>query len=67
MLCNGKTRYNVDWKYKQTVNDGEFQYSCLTELPNKDIAIMYETAPNGSKSIYKTYTLSELKNVAEQN
>lgn len=64
---NGKTRYNVDWKYKQTVNDGEFQYSCLTELPNKDIAIMYETAPNGSKSIYKTYTLSELKNVSEQN
>lgn len=58
----GKTRYNVDWKYKEQVNSGEFQYSCLTELPNNDIAIMYETAPRGSKSIYKTYTLEQLKN-----
>lgn len=58
---NGNTRYNVDWKYKKQVNNGEFQYSCLTELPNGDIAIMYETAPEASTSIYKTYTLEELK------
>lgn len=59
---NGKTRYNVEWKYKHYVNKGEFQYSCLTELPNGDIAIMYETAPSASKSIYNTYKLEELKN-----
>ncbi len=57
---SGRTRYNVDWKYKHQVNSGEFQYSSLTELPNNDIAIMYETKPNASTSVYNTYTLSQL-------
>lgn len=57
---NGKIDYTVDWKYKTKVNFGEFQYSCLTELPNGNIAILYETSPSASKSIYKEYTLEEL-------
>ncbi|MGL5379714.1 sialidase domain-containing protein [Clostridium sp.] len=39
---NGRTKYTFDWKYKQTVKEGEFAYSCLTEMPNGNIGLFYE-------------------------
>lgn len=32
----------VDWKYHYSVNQAPFYYSCLTELPDGDIALWYE-------------------------
>lgn len=31
-----------DWKYKQMVHEGRYQYSCLTVLENGDIGLLYE-------------------------
>lgn len=32
----------VCWKYHYQVNQGEFRYSCLAELPDADVALWYE-------------------------
>jgi len=39
---NGRTRYSFNWKYKQTVKEGSFGYSALTEMPNGNIGLHYE-------------------------
>lgn len=39
---NGRTRYSFNWKYKQTVKEGTFGYSALTEMPNGNIGLHYE-------------------------
>lgn len=51
---NGK----VDWKYHYSVNQGPFYYSCLTELPNGDIALWYEYEEYAIE--LKVYSLEEL-------
>ncbi len=58
-------RYSIDWAYEYSVNDTSFAYSCLTELPNGDIAILYEG--ESSTPIYMEYTLEELMNPQEED
>jgi len=54
-------KYTVDWKYRYEVNRDEFIYSCLTELPDKRIGLLYEThVDNGAPMNYAEYQLSEL-------
>lgn len=53
--------YTVDWKYKYAVNKGGFVYSCLTQLPNGKIALLWENDPNTKPAIYTEYTIDELK------
>ena len=54
-------KYTVDWKYRYEVNRDEFIYSCLTELPDGDIGLLYEThVDNGAPMNYAEYTLEEL-------
>lgn len=45
---NGRTRYDFNWKYKQTAKDGSFAYSCLTEMPNGNVGLYYEGPENDS-------------------
>lgn len=39
---NGQPKYDIEWRYKKLVKPGYFAYSCLTELPNKNIGLFYE-------------------------
>lgn len=57
--------YKIDWKYKKEITSAEiyFAYSCLTQLPNGKIAILYEeanTAQTIDTVVLKTFSVSEL-------
>lgn len=39
---NGRTIYDINWITSKLIRNGEFAYSCLTELPNHNIGILYE-------------------------
>lgn len=61
----GETPYKIDWKYKKeiTSKDDDFAYSCLTQLPNGNIGVLYE-ASNSPQSVdaivFNSYTTNEL-------
>lgn len=48
----------VDWKYHYSVNQAPYYYSCVTELPNGDIALWYEYEEYALR--YAVYSLEEL-------
>lgn len=57
--------YTIAWKYRYDVTGEEdaFSYSCLTELPNGEIGLLYEQ--NGSPQplnmvTYRTYSMETL-------
>ena len=52
--ATGIDRYAIDWKYDFQVNDTNtgYAYSCLTELDNENIAVLYER--------YDSYAPAEL-------
>lgn len=57
--------YNIDWKYKTEVTgeDVYFAYSCLTQLPNGEIGLLYEQSntPQAVDTTYfKTFTIEAL-------
>lgn len=60
-------KYSIDWTYKYSVNQGGFVYSCLTQLPNGDIALLWENNPNTTPCIYSTYSIAELKQGAKSS
>lgn len=57
--------YQIVWTYKKEITDKDthFAYSCLTQLNDNQIGILYEQA-NAPQTIdtvvYKTYTIDEL-------
>lgn len=68
----GVDKYKVDWTYDFAVDgtDVGYSYSCLTELPNGNIGVLYEKYDSWSRSelhlknviSYEEYTIDELKN-----
>lgn len=57
--------YGVDWKYKKELTDANtyFAYSCLTELPDGNIGLLYEQtniAQSVDTVVFSSYTFSEL-------
>lgn len=63
--ANADKPYKIDWKYKKEITPAEtyFAYSCMTQLPNGDIAILYEeanTAQTVDTVVLKTFSVSEL-------
>ena len=48
----------VNWKYHYSVNKAPFYYSCLTELPNGNIALWYEYEEYAIRT--EVYSLEEL-------
>lgn len=59
---NGLKKYSIEWKYKTNINSPEkdYKYSCLTELPNGNIMVLYES--NGDSIVpYDTFTIDEIK------
>lgn len=67
----GYDKYQIEWKYTYSIDTPQsgFAYSCLTELPNGDIGILYEKYDSWSRDelhlknilSYETYTIEELK------
>ncbi len=64
----GEDRFDVDWKYTfEVTKPGEsYAYSCLTELPNGDIALIYEGA-DSTRIPYRVFTIPQLKNETSDN
>lgn len=67
---SGTDKYSIDWKYSYSVDAPliGYSYSCLTQLPNGDIGLLYEKYDSWSrdelhlKNIlkYETFTINEL-------
>ena len=49
---------SLEWEYEFAVNSGNYAYSCMDELENGDIALLYESA--GSAITYTTFTMKEI-------
>ncbi len=67
---SGADRYAVEWAYNYEIDGPEgFSYSCMTELPNKEIGIFYERFDSWSREQLhlknvlpiEKYSISELK------
>lgn len=49
---------SIQWKYNYAVNNGTFQYSCMTELKDGSVALLYE---NGAASeCFAKYSLGTI-------
>lgn len=65
LIDSSKGTYQISWKYKKEITDKNthFAYSCLTQLDDKNIGLLYEQA-NAPQTIdtvvFKTYTMDEL-------
>lgn len=64
-LITDNKNYEIQWKYKKEITDkdGDFAYSCLTQLTNGDIGILYETSntPQATEAVtFSSYTIEEL-------
>lgn len=48
--ADGTVKYAIDWAYEHQITGGNelFAYSCMTELNNKKIGLLYETSPDSS-------------------
>ena len=68
--ASGAERYDIDWTYCFTL-DGTvgYSYSCLSELPNGEIGVLYEKYDSWSRNQlhlidvlpFESYSISELK------
>lgn len=62
---SGQPKWSVQWLSKKVIRPGEFAYSCLTELPNHNIANLFEennAAYTLDHLVYEEYTLDYLMN-----
>lgn len=58
-------RYTIDWTYKKEITDANthFAYSCLTQLGDGQIGILYERsilAQTVDTNVFETYSIEEL-------
>lgn len=62
---DGTPKYAFRWDHMRVIRDGDFGYSCLVELPNGNIGILYEEQSKKNSVDHLTYaefTLDYLKN-----
>lgn len=60
---NGRSIYQINWVSSKLIRNGEFAYSCLAELPNHNIANLYEennTRFTLDHLVYAEYSLKYL-------
>ena len=65
---DGSRKYTIDWAYEYDITSSTalFAYSCMTELANGNIGILYETSPDSTWSTglqamyYKELTVNDL-------
>lgn len=68
--AEGADKYEIEWKYSYAVDGAQigYSYSCLTELPNGNIGLLYEKYDSWSRNElhlknvlkYDEFTLEEL-------
>lgn len=68
----GVDKYRIDWTYDYAVDGPQigYSYSCLTELPNHNIGVLYEKYDSWSRNelhlkdilVYEEYSISDLTN-----
>ena len=68
---SGKDKYSVEWKYCYSVDTPQmgYSYSCLTELPDGEIGLLYEKYDSWSRNElhlknilkYERFNINELK------
>lgn len=68
--ATGVNKYSIDWAYSYSVDSANmgYSYSCLTELPNGDIGLLYEKYDSWSREElhlknvlkYESFTIKEL-------
>lgn len=63
--ADSKNGYETEWKYKKEITDKNtnFAYSCLTQMQNGEIGLLYEQANQPQTVdtvVFKTYTTDEL-------
>ena len=55
---------SIKWKYTYAVNNGAYAYSCLTELEDGSIGLLYEDRVDYSAKVssitFETYSISEI-------
>lgn len=64
---DGTPKYGFTWQYKRVIRDGDFGYSCLVELPNGNIGVLYEEQSKVNSVDHLTYaefTLEYLKHMS---
>lgn len=44
LIKESGTTYTFDWKYKKLISPGSYGYSCLSELPNGNLGLLFEGA-----------------------
>ncbi len=49
----------IEWFKNIKINDGFFAYSCLTQIDENTIGVMYEAEPS-SYLLFETYKIDEL-------
>ena len=64
-------RYSINWTYKTEVTDANtyFAYSCLTQLSDGSVGLLYEqsnVAQSVDTTLFKTFTVTELTASAVQ-
>lgn len=57
--------YEIDWKYSKEITESEtyFAYSCLTQLENGDVGILYEksnTPQSIDTTVFEKYSIQDL-------
>lgn len=65
LIHENADKYNIEWTYKKEITDENtnFAYSCLTQLPNGNIGLLYEksNAPQTIDTvIFESYSTEEL-------
>ena len=68
---SGVNKYSVEWKYCYSVDTPQmgYSYSCLTELPDGKVGLLYEKYDSWSRNElhlknilkYEKFTIDELK------
>lgn len=71
--ASGFDKYRIDWSYNFAVDGADvgYSYSCLAELPDGNIGVLYEKYDSWSRSelhlknviSYEEYTIDQLKNL----
>ena len=57
---NNTDDYNIHWKYDYLLKPGSYAYSCLTQIDNNTIGIVYEGTPSTYLS-FQSISLDKLK------
>lgn len=60
---DGSKKYSIEWKYKFNINNTStpYKYSCLTELPDGDVMVLYESTGD-SEIPFTTFSIDEIVN-----